>query len=209
MDEIIKVNGIWVPADDTHIDHWVSGEPFTQNKCLSGFMDYCKQGGITFNTAVDIGAWCGTWSMAIQKICKKVIAFEPDPTHYKCLTKNVNKKIETHQLAVGSENKLIALSTDRHTQAKRIIGEGNIPMVTLDGLKITGVDLIKIDVEGFEMHVLEGAVDTIDNAKYIMIELNNNTKKYGSSNGKIEEYLDKKGWKTLINLWPDKVFTKK
>ena len=82
-------------------------------------------------------------------------------------------------------------------------------MVTLDGLKITGVDLIKIDVEGFEMHVLEGAVDTMDNAKYIMIELNNNTKKYGSSNGQIEEYLDKKGWKTLINLWPDKVFTKK
>ncbi len=113
MDEIIKVNGIWVPADDTHIDHWVSGAPFTQNKCLSGFMDYCKQGGITFDTAVDIGAWCGTWSMAIQNICKKVIAFEPDPTHYKCLTKNVNKKIETHQLAVGSENKLIALSHNR------------------------------------------------------------------------------------------------
>ena len=57
-------------------------------------------------------------------------------------------------------------------------------------------------------------IDDINDTGSTFIHLNriinnNNTKKYGSSNGKIEEYLDKKGWKTLINLWPDKVFTKK
>jgi hypothetical protein len=39
-----------------------------------------------------------------------------------------------------------------------------------------------------------------------MIELNNNSKKFGASNGVIEKYLDELGWKILINRWPDKVF---
>jgi len=42
-----------------------------------------------------------------------------------------------------------------------------------------------------------------------MIELNGNSKKYGSSNTKIEKYLKEIGFKTLINKWPDKVFIKK
>ena len=46
----------------------------------------------------------------------------------------------------------------------------------------------------------------LQNAKYLMIELNNNSKKFGASNGVIEQYLDQLGWKVLINLWPDKVF---
>ena len=33
-----------------------------------------------------------------------------------------------------------------------------------------------------------------------------NTKKYGSSNGKIEDHLKQLGFKVLIDVWPDKVF---
>ena len=39
-----------------------------------------------------------------------------------------------------------------------------------------------------------------------MIELNNATKKYGSSNIEIENYIGSLGYKVLINHWPDKVF---
>ena len=39
-----------------------------------------------------------------------------------------------------------------------------------------------------------------------MIELNNNTKKYGSSNTEIERHLAQIGFKVLIEHWPDKVF---
>jgi FkbM family methyltransferase len=209
MDNTIKVNGIWVPANDQHIESWLSGEPFTQNKCLNAFLAYCQVKKIKFNKAIDIGAWCGTWTVALQDICKKVVAFEPDPLHYECLVKNVSKSSETHQLAVGSKNKLISLSADKHTQAKRVVGEGNIPMVTIDELKIKDVDILKIDVEGFEMEVLKGAYKTLKDAKYLMIELNNNSKKYGYDNGKIEKYLEDLGWKVLLNHWPDKVYVKK
>jgi hypothetical protein len=42
-----------------------------------------------------------------------------------------------------------------------------------------------------------------------MIELNNNAKKYGSSNLEIEKYLSKKGFKIMIKVWPDVVWQKK
>jgi hypothetical protein len=66
--------------------------------------------------------------------------------------------------------------------------------------------MIKIDVEGYEMEVLKGATKTLETVKYLMIELNNNTKKYGSNNIEIEKYLDSIGFKVLMDHWPDKVF---
>ena len=108
--------------------------------------------------------------------------------------------------AVGSEIKEISLTEDDFTQAKRVNKEGNIRMITLDYLNYEKVDLIKIDVEGYEMEVLKGATKTLESVQYLMIELNNNTKKYGSSNIDIEKYMDSLGFKVLMEHWPDKVF---
>lgn len=206
--KIEQVNGIWVPSNDIHIEDWRSGKPFTQNKCLLKFIDYCQAENKKFNHILDIGAWVGTWSLAMNKFCGRVVAFEPDNVHYACLVKNVPDNVETHQLAIGSEKKMISLSNDDFTQSKRVIGEGSIPMITIDSLEVDDIDVIKIDVEGYEMEVLKGAEDTLQNVQYVMIELNNNTKKYGSSNGKIEQYLKSLGFKSLIKQWPDQVFHK-
>jgi len=123
--------------------------------------------------------------------------------------KNLPDDVETHQLAVGNNKKMISLSEDDFTQAKRVIGDGTIPMVTIDSMNLNDIDLIKIDVEGYEMEVLKGAENTLDNIEYLMIELNNNAKKYGSSNLEIEKYLSKKGFKIMIKVWPDVVWQKK
>jgi hypothetical protein len=79
-------------------------------------------------------------------------------------------------------------------------------MTTLDSYNYENVNMIKIDVEGYEMEVLKGAEKTLQNVQYLMIELNNNTKKYGSSNADVETYLKGLGFKVLMEHWPDKVF---
>ena len=204
--KIEKVNGFWVPSNDIHLEEWKVGQPFTQNKCLLKFLDYCQTQNKKFNTVIDIGAWCGTWAKAMQPFAKKVIAFEPDKVHFACLERNCTINCDPRQEAVGSENKHISLTEDDFTQAKRVEKEGDIRMVTLDSLAYENVDLIKIDVEGYEMEVLKGADNTLADTQYLMIELNNNTKKYGSSNIDVEKHIKSIGFKLLLEHWPDKVF---
>ena len=204
--KIEKVNGFWVPSNDVHLDDWKQGKPFTQNKCLLKFLDYCKTQNKKFKTVIDVGAWCGTWAKAMEPHAGKIIAFEPDPVHFECLQKNCTVNCVPRREALGDEHKMISLTEDDFTQAKRVTGDGDIRMTTIDSLEYSDVDLIKIDVEGYEMKVLKGAEKTLKKSQYLMIELNNNTKKYGSSNANVEKYLDENGFKVLIDHWPDKVF---
>ena len=203
---IEKINNFWVPSNDIHIEDWKAGKPFTQNKCLNRFLEYLRSTEKKMNTVVDVGAWCGTWSKAIEPFAKKVIAFEPDSVHFECLQRNCAVNCDARMEAVGSEIKKISLTEDNFTQAKRIDKQGDINMITLDSLQIKDVDMIKIDVEGYEMEVLKGAEKTLNSVKYLMIELNNNTKKYGSNNVEVEKHISSLGFKVLMDHWPDKVF---
>ncbi len=206
---ITKVNEFWVPENDIHIEDWKSGKPFTQNKCLIQFKEWCRTQDKKFKTVIDVGAWCGTWAVEMQQFCDRLQAFEPNALNFKCLEQNISKynNINCYQFALGDKETMLSITEDQFTQAIRIDEkEGKIPVKTIDSFGWTDVDLIKIDVEGYEMKVLEGANETLENVKFLMIELNNNTKKYGSSNGKIEEHLKELGFYEIINIWPDKVY---
>ena len=204
--KIEKVNDFWVPSNDVHIEQWKSGAPFTQNKCLNKFIKYCESQTKKMKTVIDVGAWCGTWAKAIEPFAKKVIAFEPDKTHFECLQRNCTINCTPRMEAVGAQLQEVSLTEDNFTQAKRVNEKGNIKMITLDHMAYEDVDMIKIDVEGYEMEVLKGATKTLENVKYLMIELNNNTKKYGSSNIVVEKFIGDLGFKVLMEHWPDKVF---
>ena len=204
--KIEKVNDFWVPANDVHIEQWKAGAPFTQNKCLNKFIKYCESQTKKMKTVIDVGAWCGTWAKAIEPFAKKVIAFEPDQTHFECLQRNCTINCTPRMEAVGAQLQEVSLTEDNFTQAKRVNEKGNIRMITLDHMAYEDVDMIKIDVEGYEMEVLKGATKTLESVKYLMIELNNNTKKYGSNNVEVEKHISSLGFKVLMDHWPDKVF---
>ena len=204
--KIEKVNNFWVPSNDVHIEQWKAGAPFTQNKCLNKFTKYCESQTKKMKTVIDVGAWCGTWVKAIGPFAKKVIAFEPDKTHFECLQRNCTINCDPRMEAVGSQLQEVSLTKDNFTQAKRVDENGNIRMITLDHMEYEDVDMIKIDVEGYEMEVLKGATKTLESVQYLMIELNNNTKKYGSNNIAVEKFIGDLGFNVLMEHWPDKVF---
>ena len=204
--KIEKINDFWVPSNDVHIEDWRSGQPFTQNKCLNKFLEYCESQKIKMKTVIDVGAWCGTWSKAMESYAKRIIAYEPDKLHFHCLEKNCTFNCVPRMEAVGSRMGVVSLTEDNFTQAKRIKDEGTITLVTLDSTDYSDVDMIKIDVEGYEMEVLKGASKMLETVRYLMIELNNNSKKYGSNNIEIEKHIQSLGFKVLMDHWPDKVF---
>lgn len=204
--EIEKVNDFWVPSNDIHIEQWRQGQPFTQNKCLNNFIKYCESQNKKMRTLIDVGAWCGTWTKAMEPFAKKIVAFEPDLVHFECLQRNCTINCTPRMQAVGSAEGFVSLTSDDFTQAKRVDKTGDIQIVTLDSMEYKDVDMIKIDVEGYEMEVLKGATRLLESVKFLMIELNNNTKKYGSNNLQVEKFISERGFKLLMDHWPDKVF---
>jgi FkbM family methyltransferase len=134
-------------------------------------IELCSKRG----TALDIGANVGLWSRDLVDNFTKVVAFEPVAVFRKCLEKNVSgANFFISPLALG----------DHDTQATMIITEGNsghshldpdtlgtgdVQVVKLDNLNIENVDYIKIDCEGYEYRVLQGAEQTVKRCRPILV----------------------------------------
>ena len=120
-----------------------------------------------FGVAVDVGANIGFHTIPYAQNFGGVHSFEPHPTTFPFLKTNV--KINNLSNVVVNE---VALG-DAVRTAHMAIGPGDLSgarihtrgtevvMRTLDSYELPVVDLIKIDVEGYEGHVVSGASGTI------------------------------------------------
>jgi FkbM family methyltransferase len=139
------------------------------------------------NVALDIGAHIGIWSVALSKVFNQVHAFEVNPDTTPCLNLNIEsrniKNVLVHPFGLGESNYGIQLiPTQNKSMATFVIPEsiGNIPIKSLDSLNIKNIDLIKMDVEGYESFVLLGGKSTIKKYKPIIVTEDKNLhKKYG------------------------------
>ncbi len=135
---------------------------------------------------VDIGAHIGlhTLSMSFYTGPRgKVVAFEPQRKLYRelywnCQLNNANTNVELHRHAIGAKHAVIQMNPhDTGNEGSATLGHGadTAEMRTLDSYNLTNVSLIKIDVEGNEEEVLEGAKKTIKrNQPVVLISLTRN-----------------------------------
>lgn len=123
------------------------------------------------DTVVDVGAFMGLYSVASAiRVGKggRVIAFEPDPVNYSLLAAQVklntlSDRVELVPAAVGAENAEVSFSAGKSSQSHVAKDpEASAPVVRcvrLDTYFPDGrIDVIKIDVEGYEEEVLKGAM---------------------------------------------------
>lgn len=140
----------------------------------------------------DVGCNYGFLSSvyALSAPVKKVYAFEPHPKVYKSFQKaislnNLHEQIILNNLAIGAENTMLELFLYRTTSNTILRKNTNfqkhtVEQLTLDNFfkdnNIVRCDLIKIDVDGSEISVLQGAKQIILLYKPILIvETNDNT----------------------------------
>ncbi len=152
---------------------------------------------------VDIGANVGSYTvLAGGHVGAKVVSIEPLPLTFEHLKRNIainqiGNNVMAYNFALGNEKGQISFTTTLDTMNHVATGsETNtirVPVETLDAIleKEKEPVLLKIDVEGFETNVLNGASSTLnkDQLKAIIIELNGSGLKYGYDEPRLHEKL--------------------
>lgn len=119
------------------------------------------------------GGNVGVYPTHLAKHFAQVFTFEPDAANFACLEQNLNgiANVISRNCALGSSpDRTVGL--DRHplnVGAYRLTDDGDIPVVTLDGLDLQACDLIWLDVEGSELDVLKGATNLLARSRPVVI----------------------------------------
>lgn len=193
-------NDIALIKGDSHISHWVkeSGKLDHDDNALPIIMREIKAGSIVF----DLGAYCGDHSIRYANKAH-VIAFEPNPTAYECLVHNMkNKGVTCHNFAISDkvEKYDVIMPNENYGMAYIEANEnGKYTSQTIDGyVKEYGVvpDFIKADIEGNEVKMLLGAVETIKkHHPKLVLEVNEGAlERAGTSRKELFDLLDSYGY---------------
>lgn len=149
---------------------------------------------INIQNLCDIGAHDGEWSRIaciINPSIKSIALFEPQKEFFKIL---INQKyqganIKYFNIGIGNTNRILKLYGGTASASLFIPSEfqkklfpkslknveEKVKITTLDQIyslhKLPFPDVIKIDVQGYELYVLKGAKKVISRARYIIIEV--------------------------------------
>lgn len=144
---------------------------------------------IARGVALDVGANIGCTALALSQLCDKVHAFEPVPSTYRYLAANVaaEPKVRTYNMGLGNRNKVSEITYDTQNRSGGFVSDKTkasgghtvepIILRKFDSIRrklgIERVDFVKIDVEGFEGHVLRGMKRTLRKFRPVVtLELN-------------------------------------
>jgi FkbM family methyltransferase len=140
-------------------------------------------------TCIDVGAHLGYFSLVAAKYSRQVIAFEPSPSTFRLLKRNMElnpalaKKMRAEEYGLSNRQGSFTLYTSKaHPDLASLqpieVSDGitqEIMLTTLDSCVLdedSPVGFIKIDVEGAELSVLEGGKNIINKHRpVIMLEL--------------------------------------
>ena len=121
---------------------------------------------------VDAGANVGMWTRNLMKDFDRVYCFEPNPIFAECWKRNIpaDQNAVLYEVGLGDSEHTATYRQPLHQMLDRT--PGSVQIKTLDSFELTGIDFIKIDVDGYEDLLMKGAVETIaNNSPVINIEM--------------------------------------
>jgi len=160
---------------------------------------------------IDVGANVGSYTLlACGVVGAKGYAFEPVPTTYHRLVENIRlnhleQKVKCINKGVGAQQGVMAFTVDSDTTNHVILDDeqsGNtvdVEVTTLDNeLREEFPTLLKIDVEGYETRVLEGAHEILERETLyaVIMEVNGSGQRYGFDESKILQLMFDYGFKS-------------
>jgi len=160
-----KVGKWWFPDHDTHFSAWF------QEHRTDQYQEFVRTVALShvksFEYAVDVGANVGTWSVPLAERFQKVTAIEADDVNYRCLLRNTRRidRIHTEHTAVSDQVGVTAWFRDPDNCGNQGMLTATPTEPTQEWMHTNTLDqviqgaptFIKIDVQGAELRVLQGA----------------------------------------------------
>lgn len=161
--------------------------------------------------AMDIGANRGIWAGLMARHCKTVWAFEPNPKLFEVLKQAAPDNVECRQIALSdSEGEAVLMvpgEAGRYSNqgaslsTEKIGGRPHMKVgvraAQLDALDPPPAGFLKIDVEGHERAVLEGARGLISRDRPVMIIEMEERHTGREISGELD-FVESLGYRTLV-----------
>ena len=204
------VDGFFIPDGDLPKHH--IAESVVQHDAILNqkVLEYTT----TRRHMIDVGGNVGRWSVDFAKHFDTVSAFEPAPYHIECFEKNCasypNIKLYPYGLSNSNKKGNLEVAVEHHLGSTRVVPSDNgvIELKTLDEHNFEDVDVLKVDVEGLEIDVLQGAEKTIAKCKPIIVieRCVFNSERFGLDKMASHNELDRQGYKRLFKITRDCVY---
>ncbi len=206
------------------IEAWVNGSRFLARagetgitgNIYAGLQEFADMGYLLHalrpeDAFVDVGANVGSYTiLAGAAIGARGWAFEPVPATFRRLDDNVrlnrlDGRVRHMNIAIGAAGGSLAFTRDLDT-VNHALADGDsrensltVEVRTLDEVLAGGSPaLVKMDVEGFETAVLQGASRTLarESLHSVIMELNGSGRRYGHDERRIVELMAGHGFST-------------
>lgn len=177
---------------------------------------------------IDVGGHEGDYSQMFLNNSIKCIIFEPQEKYRRKLKKKFisNKNIKILPYAIGdkSEKKYLKIGFLESTSTLANINENSkwfklkkaiyfnkvyknkylVNVKTLDSInyikKLDQISILKIDTEGYDLKVLQGAKNILNKTKFVIVECHKNNMYKNYNGNDISNYLKLKKFKSLIKF---------
>jgi FkbM family methyltransferase len=132
---------------------------------------------------VDVGANCGLYTRQLARLSRQVLAFEPSRQMARLLRRTSAPNVSIHEIALSDhdgdaelfipqgDNGLVhgLASLEPRTFSAEPVISTHVPIARLDAVVRQDVAFVKIDVEGHELNVLNGAVELLDRCQPVFL----------------------------------------
>lgn len=206
-----RAGDMWVRSEDTFMPSYFerTGDEFEIDH-LRAALEHCAGRKL----ALDVGAHYGSWTRHLARQFEQVLAFEPITETFACLAENTGDfhNARVFQKAVGETSRLVSVGVGKMYQHPGMetvnAASGDVEMISIDQLALSALDFLKIDVEGYELHVLHGAERTLKQFRPLIIFEENirGPLEHGIENGECAAYLNELGAQEVCVLNKDHVF---